>query len=103
MRPILFAFAVSSFVACATAPTWRGKIVDCKTSAPIADADVQMSVGERAMSGKTSGDGTFSFAAPGAAKDATASVTVTKRGYQATQASLGAAPGGEPVCMSPTR
>jgi hypothetical protein len=91
---------------CATASTWRGKVVDCKTTQPIAGADVQLVVGANAssMSGVTTSDGTFAFAAPGVGKDETAAVTVTKHGYQAAQASLGAAPGSaDAVCLAPTR
>jgi uncharacterized protein YfaS (alpha-2-macroglobulin family) len=76
------------------------------TTQPIAGADVQLTVGanEISMSGETTSDGAFAFATPGATKDATAAVTVTKKGYQATQASLGAAPGSaEPLCLPPTR
>lgn len=90
---------------CATAQTWRGKIVDCKTTAPIEGVDVEITVapGDASLSGSTGSDGAFAFASATATKQSTASLTATKRGYQATQASLGASPGAaQPVCMQPT-
>jgi hypothetical protein len=103
------AIASCAFVlaSCATTQTWRGKITDCKTTKPIEEADVQLAVTgpkESKSNGKTSSDGSFAFATPGATKESTASITATKRGYQVTQASLGAPPGAsEPLCMEPTR
>jgi hypothetical protein len=103
-------FAVLTLLAmasCAAAPTWRGKITDCKTTKPIDDVDVQLAVSgprESKTTDRTSTDGTFAFAAPGATKESTATMTATKKGYQVTQASLGVAPGStDPICMEPTR
>lgn len=91
---------------CAASPTWRGVITDCRTTAPVAGADVHIDVAEPvSASNVTSTDdaGRYAFIIVGDSKKAHATLTVAKRGYQTVQKSYSGAAGEDTVCMSPTR
>lgn len=92
--------------ACAPAATWRGTVTDCRTTAPVSDADVQIKMDEPATgSGVTTTDGTgrFAFAIGGATKATPAKLTVAKKGYQTLQKSYDAPANEDAICLSPTR
>ena len=92
--------------ACAPASTWRGTVTDCRTTAPVSGADVQLEMDEPATgSGVTTTDdaGRFAFAIGGATKATPAKLTVAKKGYQTLQKSYSEPTNEDAICVSPTR
>src|SRR5262249_33309465 len=90
---------------CARSAYVRGRITDCRGSAPVEDADVQLAspvpdVGWDAL--KTGPDGAFAFKVPDPSKTLPVTLTAAKHGYQSVQKRYSAIPDAEDVCMQPT-
>jgi hypothetical protein len=101
---LLLALAVAG-TGCAKSSYVRGRITDCRGSAPVEDADVQLAspapdVGWDAV--KTGPDGAFVFKVPEPAKALPITLTAAKHGYQSVQKRYSAIPDVEDVCMQPT-
>jgi hypothetical protein len=104
---LLFALAVAGIAGtgCAKSSYVRGRITDCRGSAPVEDADVQLAspVPDVAWDAlKTGPDGAFAFKVPDPAKAMPVTLTAAKRGYQSVQKRYSAIPDVEDVCMQPT-
>ena len=107
VRPFA-AFAVVLVVAatgCARSAYVRGRITDCRGSAPLEDADVQLAsqapdIGWDAL--KTGADGAFAFKVDSATKAMPVTLTAAKHGYQTVQKKYSAIPEANDVCMQPT-
>src|SRR5579862_1807750 len=84
----------------------RGRVTDCRDSAPLDGADVQLSSGTPGAewnAEQTAQDGAYAFDV-GRAKDTLpVTLTVGKKGYRSTEKVLSSVPsGGLEVCLQPT-
>jgi hypothetical protein len=83
----------------------RGRITDCRGSAPLEGADVQLTsqipdVAWDAL--KTGPDGAYAFQVRHAPTSMPLTLTAAKHGYQTVQKRYSAVPDAEDVCMQPT-
>jgi hypothetical protein len=84
----------------------RGRVTDCRDSAPLDGADVQLSSGTPGAewnAEQTAQDGAYAFDV-GRVKDTLpVTLTVGKKGYRSTEKILSSVPsGGLEVCLQPT-
>ncbi len=102
---LALALAGAAAAGCAKSAYVRGRITDCRGSAPVEDADVQLAspapdLGWDAL--KTGPDGAFAFKVPDPTKAMPLTLTAAKHGYQSVQKKYSAMPDAEDVCMQPT-
>jgi len=102
---VFFALGISPAASGCAGSFVRGRITDCRDSAPLAGADVQLtsrSPDAAWSAAQTGSDGAYGFQIEEATRVMPVTLTATKHGYGTVQRKYSAVPVSEDVCLQPT-